>query len=81
VYAPPPYGEHAASAASAAPAQGDQDIGPIVTRSRRDLGKTARDRPQALAIIIGIPPHIIMHGMPCCIMDVIMPMRSFIISI
>lgn len=32
-------------------------------------------------IIIGIPPHIIMHGMPMFIMDIIMFMRSFIMSI
>ena len=32
-------------------------------------------------IIIGMPPHIIMHGMPMFIMDCIMVMRSFIMSI
>lgn len=32
-------------------------------------------------IIIGIPPHIIMHGMPMFIMDIIICMRSFIMSI
>ena len=32
-------------------------------------------------IIIGMPPHIIMHGIPFCIIDIIMFMRSFIISI
>ena len=36
---------------------------------------------QQLHIIIGMPPHIIMHGMPLFIIDVIMDMRSFIMSI
>jgi hypothetical protein len=30
---------------------------------------------------MGIPPHIIMHGMPAAIMDIIAVQRSFIISI
>jgi hypothetical protein len=32
-------------------------------------------------IIIGMPPHIIMHGIPLAIIDVIIVIRSFIISI
>ena len=32
-------------------------------------------------IIIGMPPHIIMHGMPAVIIDCIVAMRSFIMSI
>ncbi len=32
-------------------------------------------------IIIGMPPHIIMHGMPMFIMFIIWFMRSFIMSI
>jgi hypothetical protein len=36
---------------------------------------------QPCIIIIGMPPHIIMHGIPMFIMFVIMDMRSFIMSI
>ena len=35
----------------------------------------------AFIIIIGMPPHIIMHGIPMFIMFVIWLMRSFIMSI
>ena len=39
------------------------------------------DDAYAFIIIIGIPPHIIMHGMPMFIMFVIIMQRSFIMSI
>ena len=62
-------------------------------RAARDAIKKPRDSRRAALIIIsidldyieliiiGMPPHIIMQGIPACIMFIIMFMRSFIMSI
>ena len=53
----------------------------IAARPSQLASQLARSAYAAVDIIIGIPPHIIMHGMPIAIMFCIIDMRSFIMSI